>query len=164
MRSVLLLHTVHYVYTYLACLGSLCESDLNLLSSWRPSLKEEHEKLLVESGRKELRQIGARFSKRLPDIFEPEKKGIYNVSARTQGAKITYCRIRRIEFQVRHTNKERTQSSSQEFVSGAFPGKTRSESGVLFHPPVEDDPLLRASDIQLHYLGTFTAPTSTSTT
>ncbi len=133
---------VSVFFFFLISAGTLCKSDLTLLSSWRSTLEEEEEKLLVDSGRRELREIGARFARRLPEIFRPVQKGLYKV---------------------RHTDKERTQSSSKEFINGAFAGGGEEEEeegedlktspspslsgvGVHFQPPVEDDPLLRASD------------------
>ncbi len=56
---------------------------MKLISEWKPSWNVEEEKLLVESGRKELREMGKRFRGRMKGIFQPEDKAgaVYTVSA-----------------------------------------------------------------------------------
>ncbi len=78
----------------------------DLLTSWKPTLTAEEEKLLVPSGRKELLEMGRRFAKRLPDVFDTaddDEDGDENSV-----------------FVVRHTLKQRTEKSAAAFVEGAF--------------------------------------------
>ena len=87
----------------------------DLLTSWKPTLTAEEEKLLVPSGQKELLEMGKRFSKRLPDVFDTagnDEDGDENSV-----------------FVVRHTLKQRTERSAAAFVEGAF-GKQVIENSI----------------------------------
>ncbi len=79
----------------------------DLLTSWKPTLTAEEEKLLVPSGQKELLEMGKRFSKRLPDVFDTGDSDDEDGDENSV-------------FVVRHTLKQRTEKSAAAFVEGAF--------------------------------------------
>ena len=58
----------------LFCLGSLCQEDLDGIQAWNFSLTVDEESLLTEAGRLELENLGERYRKRLPTLFEPTDK------------------------------------------------------------------------------------------
>ena len=55
-------------------LGSLCDEDLNGIKAWNFKLTIEEEDLLTEAGQLELKELGERYQKRLPTLFEPTNK------------------------------------------------------------------------------------------
>ena len=55
-------------------LGHLSEEEVKGIEAWTLDLNVEDEDLLTEAGRLELKQIGERYKKRLPTLFDPSAK------------------------------------------------------------------------------------------
>ena len=55
-------------------LGSLSPDDLKGIESWTFNLTVEDEDLLTDAGRLELKQLGERYKKRLPTLFDQSAK------------------------------------------------------------------------------------------
>ena len=55
-------------------LGHLSEEKVKGIKAWTLDLNVEDEDLLTEAGRLELKQIGERYKKRLPTLFDPSAK------------------------------------------------------------------------------------------
>ena len=49
--------------------GFICKEDLALLKGWSFNVDENQKSLLVQTGERELKGIGERFSKRLPSLL-----------------------------------------------------------------------------------------------
>ena len=50
--------------------GELCQEDLEAIKSWTTLWIDDYDKLIMESGKDELRSIGQRYKQRLPEIFD----------------------------------------------------------------------------------------------
>ena len=57
-------------------LGSLPQEKLDGIRAWKFTLTEDDENLLTEAGKLELFELGQRYQKRLPSLFEPPRKVI----------------------------------------------------------------------------------------
>ena len=55
-------------------LGSLPQEKLDGIRAWKFTLTEDDENLLTETGKMELFELGQRYQKRLPSLFEPPRK------------------------------------------------------------------------------------------
>ena len=55
-------------------LGFLTPKDLKGIEAWTLNLTVQDEDLLTESGKLELKQIGERYKKRLPTLFDSSAK------------------------------------------------------------------------------------------
>ena len=85
-----------------AGLGEMCDRDLDNLERWRFNLTEEDHKCLAEAGRREHRELGRRWRRRLPGLLgEAGKDGV----------------------EVRATYKQRTRESAASFLEGVYDGE-----------------------------------------
>ena len=50
--------------------GTLCQADLDALSKWEWTVTEDQEKMLTDSGKRELQELGRRFRERLPGLLD----------------------------------------------------------------------------------------------
>ena len=61
--------------------GTLCQSDLDGLSAWVPTLTVDEKSILTPSGTEEQKLIGERFRKRLPGLLDvPYSKDKFEVA------------------------------------------------------------------------------------
>ena len=61
--------------------GKLCDADLDALSKWTWNVTEDQEKMLTDSGKRELRELGRRFRERFPGLLDqPFSKDHYLVT------------------------------------------------------------------------------------
>ena len=48
----------------------MCQADLDALSKWEWTVTEDQEKMLTDSGKRELQELGRRFRERLPGLLD----------------------------------------------------------------------------------------------
>ncbi|XP_058830423.1 multiple inositol polyphosphate phosphatase 1 [Topomyia yanbarensis] len=99
--------------------GRLCRKELELFERWKPMLKPDQEKLLVEEGADEMQQIGRRFRQRFGSALP--------------------MHYQRDDFYFKFTKTERAENSARNFSFGLF---DRIED-IVFPEPLSKDPVLR---------------------
>ena len=103
--------------------GRLCDADLDALSKWTWNVTEDQEKMLTDSGKRELRELGLRFRERFPELLDqPFNKEDYLVILSRAETKISAVSS---HFDSRSAQRRRPELKSQRWhtVRGRFPAK-----------------------------------------